>query len=137
VLSLLETKATKRKQNFLWRNLNFCLFLIMSEHDEEERKHELLALQEICDDGEVEIFVRSVQISETLGDSVKALINPGFCDDFDSNVDICGRLRICPVLNDQLKIIWTDPSSRYSADVLSFSYKIRIMSNDFFRNVLL
>ena len=77
----------------------------MSASDIEEQKLEILAIQEICDPENVEIFSQDVE-------DVNAYENVDFFKQFEVEAVIGGRIKVSPTLHESLRVTWTT-SQRY------------------------
>ena len=80
----------------------------MSASDIEEQKSEILAIQEICDSENVEIFIQPCQDVE----DVNGYENVDFFKQFEAEAIIGGRIKVSPTLHESLRVTWTT-SQRY------------------------
>ena len=74
----------------------------MSSGDKEEQTLEILAIQEICESENVEIFTTA-----PLEEDIQAEENIDFFKSFQAKSDIGGRIKVSPIANDSLKVKWS------------------------------
>ena len=73
----------------------------MSSGDKEEQKLEILAIQEICESENVEIFTTAAL------EDIQAQENIDFFKSFQGKSDIGGRIKVSPIINESLKVKWS------------------------------
>ena len=73
----------------------------MSSGDKEEQTLEILAIQEICESENVEIFTTGPL------EDIQAKENIDFFKSFPAKSDIGGRIKVSPIINESLIVTWS------------------------------